>query len=116
MVNRPEQTAEYPPGERHCPWCGSASIRLVTRGYTGPTDETDQYFVCNTCGRVTYELVAKNAREMKLGRWRAGGVYREPTTQIRYHISRVLKVGVNEFLLYLRPMAEEIAEELPATE
>ncbi len=115
MVNRLDQSAESPSGERHCPWCGSASIRLVTRGYTGPTDETDQYFVCNTCSRVTYELVAKNAREMKLGRWRAGGIYREPTTEIRYHISRVLKVGVNEFLIYLRPLADDVAEESPAT-
>lgn len=114
MVSRPDQSTEYLSGERHCPWCGSTNVRLVTRGYTGPTDETDQYFVCNECGRVTYELVAKNAREMKLGRWRAGGVYREPTTQIRYHISRILKVGVNEFLIYLRPLAEDLAEESPA--
>ncbi len=115
MVNRQDQSTENPSSERHCPWCGSRDVRLVTRGYTGPTDETDQYFVCNACHRVTYELVAKNAREMRLGRWRAGGVYREPTTQIRYHISRVLKVGVNEFLIYLRPLAEEIAEESAAT-
>lgn len=113
MVDRQDQSTEYPSGERRCPWCGSTSIRLVTRGYTGPTDETDQYFVCNHCGRTTYELVAKNAREMKLGRWRAGGIYREPTTQIRYQISRVLKVGVNEFLIYLRPLAEEVAQESP---
>lgn len=111
MASRPEQSAEYPTGERHCPWCGSTSIRLVTRGYTGPTDETDQYFVCNACGRVTYELVAKNTREMRLGRWRAGGIYREPATQIRYHISRVLKVGGNEFLIYLRPLTEDAAED-----
>ncbi len=115
MVSRHDQQADFPPGERRCPWCGSVDVRLFTRGFTGPTDETDQYFVCNHCERVTYELVAKNAREMKLGRWRAGGVYREPTTQIRYHISRILKVGVNEFLIYLRPMSDEIPEESALT-
>lgn len=94
-------------GERTCPACGSPDVRLVTRGYTGPTDETDQYFTCQKCRQVTYELVAKNAREMKLGRWRAGGVYRESGTQTRYAIIRILKVGVNEFLIYLRPMVDE---------
>lgn len=96
--------------DRHCPWCGSSDVRLITRGYTGPTDETDQYLICNTCHRITYELVAKNAREMRLGRWRAGGIYRDPGTQVRYHISRILKVGVNEFLIYLRPLPEEVHE------
>jgi transposase-like protein len=110
MSSRTDPQTDLTASDRRCPFCGSADVRLVTRGYTGPTDETDQYFTCNTCHRVTYELVAKNAREMRLGRWRAGGVYREPTTQVRYHISRILKVGVNEFLIYLRPMPEETAE------
>ena len=115
MVSRPDDSLESAQNDRRCPWCGSADIRLVTRGYTGPTDETDQYFVCNTCHRVTYELVAKNAREMRMGRWRAGGVYREPNTQVRYHISRVLKVGINEFLIYLRPLPDQSPEPVPAT-
>ena len=110
MVSRPDESIEHSQNDRHCPWCGSADVRLVTRGYTGPTDETDQYFVCNTCQRVTYELVAKNAREMRLGRWRAGGVYREPHTQVRYHISRILKIGINESLIYLRPIPDDVPE------
>ena len=90
--------------DRHCPWCGSAATRLVQRGYTGPTDEVDQYFTCAECGKVTYELVAKTAREMRLGRFRAGGVYQDRANQTRYHVSRVLKVGINEYLVYLKPI------------
>ena len=90
--------------DRLCPWCGSASTRLVQRGYTGPTDEVDQYFTCADCGKVTYELVSKTAREMRLGRFRAGGVYQDRANHVRYHVSRVLKVGVNEYLVYLKPI------------
>jgi hypothetical protein len=90
--------------ERRCPWCGSAETRLVQRGYTGPTDEVDQYFTCRRCGRVTYELVAKTAREMRLGRFRAGGIYKDSANQTRYQVSRVLKVGLNEYLIYLKPI------------
>ena len=36
---------------------------VVQRGYTGPTDEINQYFTCAACGRVTFELIAKTARE-----------------------------------------------------
>ena len=90
--------------ERRCPWCGSTDTKLVQRGYTGPTDEVDQYFTCRQCGKVTYELVAKTAREMRLGRFRAGGIYRDNANQTRYHVSRVLKVGLNEYLIYLKPI------------
>jgi transposase-like protein len=96
--------------ERVCPWCGSSRTRLVMRGYTGPTDETDQYFTCNDCEKVTYELVAKTAREMRLGRFRAGGVYQDRAHHTRYQVSRVLKVGLNEYLVYLKPvLASELA-------
>lgn len=90
--------------ERVCPWCGSEETRLVQRGYTGPTDEVNQYFTCASCEKVTYELVAKSAREMKIGRFRAGGVYRDATHSTRYEVSRVLKVGLNEYLIYLKPL------------
>ena len=94
----------YPQPARRCPWCGSTRTQFVQRGYTGPTDEVDQYFTCVGCGKVTYELVAKTAREMRLGRFRPGGVYRDATHQTRYHVSRVLKVGLNEYLIYLKPI------------
>jgi len=90
--------------ERRCPWCGSAQTQLVQRGYTGPTDEVDQYYTCHHCGKVTYELIAKTAREMRLGRFRAGGVYKDSVHQTRYQVSRVLKVGLNEYLIYLKPI------------
>lgn len=90
--------------ERRCPWCGSSATRLVQRGYTGPTDEVDQYFTCHQCGKTTFELIAKSAREMRLGRFRAGGMYKDTVNQTRYQVSRVLKVGLNEYLIYLKPI------------
>jgi transposase-like protein len=98
------QSALSAQSERRCPWCGSTETRLVHRGYAGPTDEVNQYFTCQHCGKVTYELVAKTAREMRLGRFRAGGIYKDTANQTRYHVSRVLKVGLNEYLIYLKPI------------
>jgi ssDNA-binding Zn-finger/Zn-ribbon topoisomerase 1 len=106
------ETSQATQAERTCPWCGSDRTRLVLRGYTGPTDETDQYFECDECGKVTYELVAKSAREMRLGRFRTGGVYQDRVHHTRYLVSRVLKVGLNEYLVYLKPI---VANELSAT-
>ncbi len=105
-MQMPQQTPDS--GERQCPWCGSFQTRLVQRGYTGPTDEVDQYFSCASCGKLTYELIAKNAREMRMERYRAGGVYKDLVHKTKYHISRILKVGVNEFLIYLKPMPEDV--------
>lgn len=99
------------PHDRVCPWCGSAATSLVQRGYTGPTDEVDQYFSCGSCGKVTYEIVSKTAREMRVGRFHAGGVYQDRGNRTRYHVSRVLKVGVNEYLVYLKPIvAHDLSE------
>ncbi|HEY8448346.1 MAG TPA: hypothetical protein VIL01_14700 [Thermomicrobiales bacterium] len=101
--------------ERRCPWCGSTDTRLVQRGYTGPTDEVDQYFTCSSCGKVTYELVAKTAREMRLGRFRTGSIYKDNVNQTRYHVSRVLKVGLNEYLIYLKPIVGQEATTAQST-
>lgn len=92
--------------KRICPWCDATDVRFVQRGYAGPTDEVDQYLVCATCGKTTYELVAKTAREMRLGRYKPGDIYQDRVQNIRYTISRVLRVGHNEFLVYLKPLAE----------
>lgn len=95
------------PGQtRLCPWCDSADTVLVQRGYTGPTDEINQYFHCKKCNKVTYEIVSKTAREMRLGRFHAGGVYKDMAHGTRYQVNRVLKVGINEYLLYLKPLRE----------
>lgn len=91
--------------ERACPWCGSDSVTLVTRGFAGPTDERDQYYTCAACGRTTYEMVSKTAREVRMERFKAGGTYNDRANRTRYRITRVLKVGANETLVYLRPLA-----------
>lgn len=89
---------------RVCPWCTSTDTRLVQRGFVGPTDERDQYFTCNACKRLTYEIVSRTVRDMRLGQFRAGGTFRDSARQTKYTISRVLKVGFNELLLYVKPI------------
>jgi len=103
-MDSPQLSQYQPQPHRRCPWCGSVETRLVHRGYTGPTDEVNQYFTCASCGKVTYELVAKTAREMRLGRYHAGGIYQDRASKTRYHVHRVLKVGINEYLIYLKPI------------
>jgi hypothetical protein len=81
-------------------------VRRVQRGYAGLTDEVDQYLVCGACGKTTWEIVAKTAREMRLGRYKPGDIYQDRVQNTRYTINRVLRVGQNEFLIYLKPLAE----------
>lgn len=100
---QPDEPAEQG-ARRRCPWCDSLNTRLVQRGFTGPTDERDQYFTCDDCGRLTYEIVSRTMRDMRLGQYRAGGVFRDSARQTKYTINRVLKVGINEFLLYVKPI------------
>lgn len=76
----------------------------MQRGFTGPTDERDQYIVCRACQRLTYEIVSRSAREMRLGQYRSGGTYRDSLRQTKYDILRVLRVGTNEVLLYVKPI------------
>ena len=99
-----ERERQGPEG-KICPWCESADVRFVQRGYAGPTDEVDQYLVCGACQTTTYEIVAKTSREMRLGRYKAGDVYQDRAQKTSYSISRVLRSGRNEFLVYLKPLA-----------
>jgi hypothetical protein len=92
--------------DRVCPWCASAEVRLIQRGYARLTDERDQYLVCDSCHKTTYLIVAKTAREMRLGRYKPGDIYQDRTQNTRYTISRVLRSGSNEFLVYLKPLLE----------
>ena len=92
--------------DRVCPWCQSADVQLVARGYAGPTDERDQYLICHACHKTTYEIVAKSSREMRLGRYKTGDIYQDRAQNTRYTISRVLRSGTNEFLIYLKPNVE----------
>ncbi len=106
--------AQIPASQRRrCPWCGSEHTRLMLRGFTGPTDERDQYFTCRDCGMLTYEIVSKTARDMRFGQYRLGATFRDTARQTRYRIIRVLKVGNNEHLLYLKPL---IRKDQPATD
>ena len=100
MEDRTQQGA----ADRVCPWCESREVRFVQRGYAGLTDERDQYLHCESCNRTTYEIVAKTSREMRLGRYKPGDIYQDRTQNMRYTISRVLRAGSNEFLIYLKPM------------
>lgn len=101
MVERERQEPEA----RVCPWCDSADVQFVQRGYAGLTDEVDQYLVCGACKKITYEIVAKTSREMRLGRYKAGDVYQDRAQNTSYSISRILRSGHNEFLMYLKPLA-----------
>jgi len=47
---------------------------------------------------------------MRLGQFRAGGTFRDSARQTKYTISRVLKVGFNELLLYVKPIIPPGAE------
>ncbi len=100
--NDDEASAAAP--SRECPWCGSSDTVYVLRGFTGPTDDRNQYIVCNACDRLTWEIISKTVRDMRLGQFRAGGVYRDSARQTKYTITRVLKVGLNEALLYVKPI------------
>lgn len=92
-----------PPG-RECPWCASRDTRFVQRGLAGGQESADQYIHCHNCGIRTYDIVAKNDRDIRINNYYSGGAYRDAAHQTRYTIYRMLKVGFNEFLLYLRPV------------
>lgn len=99
-----ERDTEPRPRQRQCPWCHSRDVRLVQRGFTGPTDERDQYITCNNCKRLTYEIISRSTRDMRMGQYQTGGTYRDTRRQTKYDITRVLKVGSNEYLLYVKPI------------
>lgn len=41
---------------------------------------------------------------MRLTQYRVGGQFRDTGRQAKYTINRVLKVGLNEYLLYVKPI------------
>ncbi len=87
--------------ERACPSCGSTSVEFVRRGFAGHTDAADQYFTCHECGRVTYEILSRNQREMRMDRIEPGRSIRHDGAE--YTVSRVLRAGEDEMLVYVRP-------------
>jgi transposase-like protein len=96
--------------QRTCPHCGSDNTTLVQRGYAGATDENDQFFTCEDCGRITYEILSRTPREIRIGRLEPGRTFRHDGAD--YVVSRVLKVGLNESLVYVKPAP---AQDLPTT-
>jgi hypothetical protein len=88
-------------------------VTVIPRGYAGRTDTADQYFICQHCGQITYEIVATSLREIRLHRYEAGGAFHREGHS--YQIKRILKVGFDEYLLYLQfappPPPEPVSQE-----
>jgi hypothetical protein len=83
-----------------CPACGGDQLVETRRGYAGQSDTPHQYVTCQDCGQVTYEILSVTQREIRLYRYEQNGILaREGAT---YQIRRLLKVGFDEYLLYLR--------------
>ena len=93
-----------PRQEKICAWCDSQNTVFVQRGFAGGQRSKDQYIRCLDCERITYEIIATTDRDIRIHRYQSGGTYRDAAHQTRYTIYRMLKVGFNEFLLYLRPV------------
>jgi hypothetical protein len=89
---------------RVCPDCGSERTTWTKRGLIGPTDESDQFYQCRDCGRITFEIVARTSRDLKVNQIAPGKVILQAGDP--YVVSRVLKVGLDEFLVYLRPASD----------
>jgi hypothetical protein len=94
---------------KQCPWCDSFNTRFIQRGFTGPTDEKDQYIICDDCNRLTYEILSRTNRDMRVSQFQVGSTVRDGLTQTKYVINRVLKVGLNEYLLYVKPITRREA-------
>lgn len=86
---------------RICPACGSEQTVLIQRGLVGPTDESDQYFTCESCGRRTYQILSRTMREMRSSQIAVGRSILADGDP--YTVLRILKVGLDEHLIYVRP-------------
>lgn len=97
-----QQEPQQQPPLRACPDCGGTNTELIQRGYAGATDERDQYYVCDDCGRTTYEIVSRTIKEIRIERLETGRQTR--ISGADYIVTRVLKAGVNESLIYVKPI------------
>lgn len=104
--SRSSNSTWLPPG-RECPWCASRDTGFVQRGFAGGQSSKDQYILCNDCERATYDIVATTDRDVRINRYQNGGEFRDPKHRTKYKIYRMLKVGFNEYLLYVRPVLPE---------
>ena len=87
--------------EAHCPACGGENIHRVHRGYAGQADTPDQYITCADCGETTYEIISRSERDLRVDRLEPGRRFKYEGAD--YIVSRVLKVGLDEALVYVRP-------------
>ena len=78
-------------------------MSFVQRGLAGLSDEHDQYFTCAECGQVTYEILSRSERQLRMGRLEVGRTF--TLDGLEYAILRVLKAGLVENLVYVRPVA-----------
>jgi transposase-like protein len=99
-VNSNHQQPDSTPS-RTCPACGSSDIKFVQRGYAGSVDTPDQFYTCAKCGETTYEIISRSTREMRVDRLEPGRHFKHEGAE--YVVSRILKVGLDEALVYVRP-------------
>jgi DNA-directed RNA polymerase subunit RPC12/RpoP len=88
------------PGTR-CPACGGRHTRRTRRGYAGQADTANQYITCSDCGATTYEIISRTNRELRVDRLEPGRRFKHQGSE--YIVSRILKVGLDEALVYVRP-------------
>ncbi|TVR70446.1 MAG: hypothetical protein EA415_12940 [Sphaerobacteraceae bacterium] len=94
--------------QRFCPDCGSGNVDFTQRGYAGKTDERHQFYRCYDCDRLTYEILSRNVREMKMERLETGQIIEEDGHL--YRVMRILKIGIDEHLIYVRAENDARAE------
>lgn len=73
----------------------------MKRGYTGRVDTADQYIICAECGATTFEIISRSERELRVDRLEPGRRFKHQGGE--YIVSRILKVGLDEALVYVRP-------------
>lgn len=83
-----------------CPICGSADLVQTPRGYAGHADTPHQYLTCRECGQVIYEILSATQREIRLYRFEVNSLVTRG--ELTYQIRRILKVGFDEYLIYLK--------------
>ncbi len=85
---------------RACPHCGSVDTQFIQRGFAGATDASDQYINCRGCGEITYEIISRTGRELRIDRIEPGSKFKYAGHE--YTVRRILRVGLDELLVYVQ--------------